>query len=150
MRYLLLPVVLLAACQEAKPIEEKKHEATEAAPVADHSATTHITTPCAILYSPDSIQLERLKKEAGEEAFFTISEDYQNYISDAKIFLEDKGVKIIEATSGKLSFEGKGKEPVVLNLSDTKYDWNAWYFNGKELKKIDLTDIEEEYRRVMN
>ncbi|PSL48246.1 hypothetical protein CLV51_1021111 [Chitinophaga niastensis] len=159
-KHLLLPVVFFAftACHESKaPIENSTATApppqeTPAKQDAVANATeskSQISTPCAIFYSPDSIQLAKLKKDNGEEAFYTIADDYQNYMTDARIFLEGKGVKILEPTGGKISFLSKSGSKTTLNLSDIKYSWEVWLFDGNALHKADVTDFEDEYHRYM-
>ncbi len=150
-KHLILPVTLLtfAACHESKTPEEKVP--TDAAPPAQTitESASQIKDPCAILHTPDSIQLEHLKKDNGEEAFYTINEDYQNYMADARAFLEEKGVKIIEPTGGKISFHAAKGGATTLNLSDVKYNWEMWLFDGDKLHKVDIMDIENEYKKYM-
>ncbi|MBO9728377.1 MAG: hypothetical protein J7623_07030 [Chitinophaga sp.] len=149
-KHLLLPVALLtlAACHESKVTEE--HTATAAAPPSDIPADAEkISQPCAILYAPDSARLEKLKKENGEEAFYTMADDNQNYLADARMFLEGKGVKIMAPNGGKLHFESKSGHTTTIDLSDPKYNWEAWLYDGNKVNKIDLTNIENEYLKYM-
>lgn len=150
-KHLILPLALITfyACQERKIPEEKIP--TDAAPPvqAVTESANQITRPCAILHTPDSIQLEHLKKDNGEEAFYTINEDYQNYMTDARAFLEEKGVKIIEPAGGNISFHSAKGSAATLNLSDVKYNWEMWLFDGDKLHKIDIMDIENEYKKYM-
>jgi len=149
--YLILSAALFTfyACHESKIPEEKI--STDAAPPVQTvtESDSQITRPCAILHTPDSIQLEQLKKDNGEEAFYTINEDYQSYMTDARAFLEGKGVKIIEPAGGKISFHSAKGNPATLNLSDVKYNWEMWLFDGDQLHKIDVMDIENEYKKYM-
>jgi hypothetical protein len=150
-KHLLLPVAIftLAACQESKTPEEK--EPTAAAPPQPTAAANgeQISHPCVVFYSPDSIQLEKLKKENGEEAFYTMADDHQNNMADARIFLEGKGVKILEPGNGKISFHSPSGNATTLDLSGSKYNWEAWIYDGSKLHKIDVTNIENEYKKYM-
>lgn len=151
-KHLLLPVALftLAACHESKVAEEQT--ATAAAPPSSSdvpAGAERISQPCAVLYAPDSIQLEKLKKENGEEAFYTMADDNQNYMADARIFLEGKGIKVMAPNGGKLHFESKSGHATTLDLNDPKYNWEAWLYDGNKVNKIDLTDIENEYLKYM-
>lgn len=149
--HLILPVALFtfAACHESKIPEEKVETAAAppATPVTE--SADQITHPCAVFHVPDSLQLEKLKKDNGEEAFYTINEDYQNYMTDAHAFLEEKGVKIIEPAGGKITFHAAKGGATTLNLSDVKYNWEMWLFDGEQLHKIDVMDIEKEYKKYM-
>ncbi|WP_089900359.1 hypothetical protein [Chitinophaga arvensicola] len=150
-KHLLLPVAFftLAACHESKIQEEKV--TTDAAPPAHPVTETadQITRPCAVFHYPDSMQLEKLKKDNGEEAFYTINEDYQSYMTDAHAFLEQKGLKIIEPAGGKIIFHSAKGSVSTLNLSDVKYNWEMWLFDGDTLHKVDVMDIENEYKKYM-
>lgn len=152
-KHLVLPVALFtfAACHESKVPEEKNQTASEPPQQTEVAAADakQISQPCVIFYSPDSIQLEKLKKENGEEAFYTIADDNQNYMADARIFLEGKGVKIIEPAGGKISFHSKNGGATTIDLSDPKYNWETWLYDGNKLNKIDITDIENEYKKYM-
>ncbi|WP_147243518.1 hypothetical protein [Chitinophaga flava] len=155
-RYL-FPISFLAivACHETKtPVES-----TDAAPPAQEAAkagnattasnTLQITEPCAVFYSPDSIKLEKIKKENGEEAFYTITDDNLNYFADSNIFLESKGVKTVTAQKGKISFTSKDGKTTTINLNDEKYTWEVFLFNGKTVTNADISDIENEYEKYM-
>lgn len=149
---LLLPIALFtfAACHESrKPTEKIETAAAPSEPTVSAAGAEKVSHPCAILYSPDSAQLAKLKKENGEEAFFTIADDNSNYLADARIFLEGKGVKIMEPTSGKMHFQSKTGNATTIDLSDPKYNWEVWLYDGNKLNKIDVTDIENEYKKYM-
>ena len=70
-------------------------------------------------------------------------------MADARIFLEGKGIKIIEPGKGKISFQSKSGQATALDLNDPKYGWEAWWYDGSKLQKIDVTDIENAYKRYM-
>ncbi|MBS0027136.1 hypothetical protein ACTJJ0_11405 [Chitinophaga sp. 22321] len=152
-KHLVLPVAFLtlAGCHNGKAPEEQ--EQTASAPplqnTGEHEAATKISHPCVVFYSPDSIQLEKLKKENGEEAFYTLADDNQNYMADARAFLEGKGIKIIEPGKGKISFQSKSGQAAMLDLNDPKYSWESWWYDGNKLHKIDMTDIEKAYKQYM-
>ncbi|WP_349317358.1 hypothetical protein [Chitinophaga sp. MM2321] len=156
-KHRLLPVLffIFAGCQESNaPVENK----TESAPTtldapapnpasATDANTLQITEPCAIFYSPDSTKLEKIKKENGEEAFYTIADDNQNYLTDSRVFLESKGVKIVDVTDGIISFRLNNGSTTVINLNDEKYRWEALLFDGNALHRMDITDIESSYNK---
>ncbi|NLU96049.1 hypothetical protein [Chitinophaga sp. Ak27] len=151
-KHLILPVVALSAftaCHDTKAPEEKVHTAFAPPQQAAVENEATITHPCAVLYSPDSIKLEKLKKDNGEEAFYTIADDNQNYMADARNFLEGKGVNILEPASGKLTFHSPKNHPTELDLNDKKYNWEIWLYDGNKLHKVDVTDIENEYAKYM-
>ncbi|WP_420982347.1 hypothetical protein [Chitinophaga sp. 30R24] len=151
--FLSVAFLTLMACHDSETTDEK--EPTTAAPIVAATVavtdanTQQITQPCAVFYSPDSAQLAKLQIDNGEEAFYTIADDYQNYMADARLFLEDKGLKIMEPTGGKISFRAKNGQVTTLNLGDLKYNWEVWLFDGNQLHKVDVTDIENEYKQYM-
>lgn len=149
---LLLPIALFtfAACHESRrPEEPVETAAAPPQPSVSAAGAEKVSHPCAIFHSPDSSQLEKLKKENGEEAFYTLADDNQNYMADARVFLEGKGIKIMEPSGGKINFQSKTGNATIIDLSDPKYNWEAWLYDGNKLNKIDVTDIENEYKKYM-
>lgn len=154
----LFPAVFLAvmACQEKKAPAESTdsappvQESTTPKPVAAAASNALVLSePCAVFYSPDTSKLEKLKKENGEEAFYTIADDNQNYMADSHIFVESKGLKIVDPEGGTINFRGKNGSITTINLDDAKYSWAVFLFDGNTVNKIDITDIEGEYAKYM-
>ncbi|WP_160715322.1 hypothetical protein [Chitinophaga solisilvae] len=153
---LAIVMLFLVACHT-----KKEHVVqTAAAPPTEQDAATNfntaansgdliITEPCAVFYSPDTAKLEKLKKENGEEAFYSIADDNINALTDSRTFLDSKGVKIVDATTGKITFRMKDGSITTINLQDEKYGWEVLLFNGHKVTDIDIANVEKEYDRLL-
>src|SRR6266849_6093915 len=90
----------------------------------------NITGPCAVFVAPTSSQIDSLKNKLGEVDFYTSVDDYMNYISKARTFLETKKLAIINKDAvGILKFQktdGKIFEQKVQGMI-----WSIILFNGK-------------------
>ncbi|WP_144695860.1 hypothetical protein [Chitinophaga vietnamensis] len=145
-------ILLLGACQHPHAPELPTANAAPAASVktvAEDPKALKITRRCAVFYAPDEHKLAKLKKENGEEAFYTIADDNQHYLSDSRQFLADKGIEIVDATNGALSFRPTGGKPQQLNLDEEQYNWGVLIFDGKSVHKADITNIEGEYEKYL-
>jgi hypothetical protein len=141
----LLPVALLAlmACHQTPDTTDT----TDAAPPA-HTTVRVITEPCVVFYSPDARKQEKLKQENGEEGFYALANDNENCLSDCRDFLQNKTLRPVDAEGGKITFRHQDGGATVIDLDDPKYTWEVFFFDGKKVTNIDITDIESEYNKV--
>lgn len=119
--------------------EDKKEEDTLSYKVSylidyvpDSSLTFDADSTKVVFISPDSLEIEHMKQEYGEEDFYTIADDNLYYDYEAYEFLKEKEFeyKSTDKRFVKLIKES-GKEIFV----DThKYDenWGVIIFNGKD------------------
>src|SRR5471030_2376653 len=118
----------LTACKNSgtKKRSTKKHVAkTEIAKGYD----SLITTPCAVLISPTSYQIDTMKKRQGED-FYTAADDYVYYMSQSGSYLDSiKEKQVIKSAKGVLAFKTNTGEIFRLKL-DTLY-WSILLFNGR-------------------
>jgi hypothetical protein len=110
--------------------------------------TLTITEKCAVFYSPDSAQIEKEKKLAGEEDFYTIADDAVNYSSDAHVFLDSVNLKTVDIDTQKvIRFISADKTQKLIKLSKRTDLWGIYFFDPKKKPRwVDMTDIEEEYK----
>ncbi len=108
-----------------------------------------IQNKCAVIYNPDSLKIEIMKK-SGEENFYTAADDAMYYISQTRAFLEKHYVEVIETDSHVVDFYINGKSITRFDLSGRDKVWGIILFNGTD-KPIDsdLTNIEPDYERIM-
>lgn len=155
-RYYFFPFVLLAfaGCQSAAtaPVAAKDTITVTAAPVPQqHARAVVIEEACAVICTPDNRKLELLKKENGEEGFYTISDDNNYYLANARSFLENKGIRLMEVSSGLLQFKQQNGTFTSIQLDDEQYGWEIFLFNGRTAPvKADITDIEGSFARLQH
>jgi hypothetical protein len=118
--------------------------------IRNHDDTVFVNDRCAVLYEPDSLQIEKAKKETGEDTFYIGTDDYLYYMNKVEEFLDSQKVKILQVKTEKyLLF----RSPTELRLvkKDTLQDlWGVFLFNpSKGIRKADIMSIETEYDDFM-
>jgi len=66
--------------------------------------TLIVNQVCAVLFHPDSVGIEKLKKENNEEDFYTIADDNLYYIAGAREYLEERSIRTIDTNKRFLRF----------------------------------------------
>jgi len=90
--------------------------------------------------------MRQLKREFGEQSFPGIAATNEQYMNEARQFLTEKKVKIINTSQYHLNFTKANGEVFPVNLNYSKYAWEIFLFNGfDDPVKIDLTNIRGEY-----
>ena len=108
-----------------------------------------ITNSCVIIISPTEKKVDSLKTLNGEDDFYTIADDNQWYIGNARIYLDSIKAKSINSESkGRLKFKLESGEISEVDLNS--FDWGILLFDGKN-KPIDadITTFETEYNKYM-
>jgi len=109
-----------------------------------------ITFPCAIVISPTSQKLEKLKKENSEDEFYTIVDDNQYYIALSTQYLDSVKVRILHRNSeGSLIF--KTTHGIMFEFQADSVYWGVLLFNGRAKPlKADMTDINQDFESYMS
>ncbi len=106
---------------------------------------TIISDKAGIFVGPDSIQIEQLKNDLGEEDFYTVADDNNYYESEARDFLEQKYIKVVYPKTQYLRFKtSTGKEYIFDTKSKANRGWLTILFNPKKESPIivSLADID--------
>lgn len=146
--YLILICVCTFAACGGKDQEQEKTEAPSAA-VASLVATDTLTidSKAAVLYQPDSAQMEKRMQAVGEEDFRAGADDYIYYMNTSAEYLEKKGLKILDARGKNyVRFLSSDKTAKVIKLDTLPELWGIYFFDPmKKPYLADITDIEVEY-----
>lgn len=89
---------------------------------------------------PDSLEIEKMKVEMGETDFYTMTDDIMYYQSKLFNILDSLKIKYIH-TDKKLIEINTPNKIVRFNADSTPIKWNYFYFNGKEIKEMELFDL---------
>ena len=118
----------------------------------DNSDTLVIDRKAAVFYSPDTTQIERRKKEVGEDNFYAGADDYLNYMQTSQDFLDSVNLPIVDAKDNKyLKFIRFDKVQNVVKMDTLPELWGIYLFNpSKKEKLVDMTMIDEEYKNYFN
>lgn len=111
--------------------------------------TIIIKNKTAILYEPTDKSIENRKKESKEEDLYTVADDDIFYIYESEKYLKSKNINVISIKNNKvLKFVSSNKTITFINLSEENEIWGMYFFDSKkQVKKVDMTSIEEEYKR---
>jgi|GEM_PF-7018607 len=157
MRYLIPALYLLTliflACRENEPVAEPKpvaviHENTNAATKND---TLWLTEKCAVQFIHDTLQLERMKQQMGDD-FYTVADDANFYSAEASAFLDSVKIPVRYIKNTKyLAFETNYKMAQIVK-TDTLTLFNLFLFDPKNVSPMlaDITNIREEYDHFIN
>ncbi len=113
--------------------------------------TLVINSKCALVYEPTEKNIEKRKKEVGEEDFYVGADDFLYYINESTEFLKSKNVTIVTTENDKkLKFILNDGSVVIKNLDLEKDIFGIYLFDTKsEPKKIDIVSTKEEYETYM-
>jgi hypothetical protein len=101
---------------------------------------------CAILIYPTEEQIEAMKKEVGEDDFYTIADDSQFYLGMAIEKIDSVGIKTATAGGQWLRLKGQAQTWDLDIRKKNLPEWNVIFFNTtkepKIISAIDLTTTE--------
>ncbi|HWY37665.1 MAG TPA: hypothetical protein VNY73_03835, partial [Bacteroidia bacterium] len=116
-------------------------------PLGKDQDITVIKSSCAIFINPSDEQVERMKKENGEEDFATIADDQVYYTSEALNFLKNNKFDCITPDTRFLKFVTPDSEFVFDTRALVSYGWLSILFNSDSLPKIvSPADMEATYK----
>lgn len=109
--------------------------------------TIFIKEKCAVFISCTPEEIEREKKEYGEENFYIGTDDVNYYDFEARNFLENNKIKIVNVNNQKvIVFHSKKGNFTILRDTISKIS-STYLFEPNQLPKhISYIDIEDEYK----
>lgn len=116
-----------------------------------NSDTLIIDKKSAVLYAPDSLQIEK-QKAISEQDFYTVADDNLYYMHGAREFLDSIKVTILDARDKRfLKFISSDKTQQIIKLDTLKELWGIYLFDpAKKPKQADILSITEEYNNYFN
>ena len=131
----------------SKKIENRKVENTETTKNVIDTIT--VKSKFAIIIEPTEKQIEKRKKEVGEEDFYIGADDYMFYLNESTKTFNKNKLKVLNIKNDKIiNFELENGNNAILELNDKDELWQIYLFDPKlKPKKIDMTDSENEYKK---
>lgn len=112
-----------------------------------YSDTVVINTSAAVFFKPDSIQLIEFKRQTTETAFEANKHDGFYQQRNGHLFLQNKNVRIVDASRAKYLLFMNNKKDTLINLDGLPELWGIYFFQpSKHPRLIDMMDIEREYK----
>jgi hypothetical protein len=95
-----------------------------------------IDSTCAVLIYPTNQQVDKMKKEYGEEDFYIVADDGNYYQGTAVGMLDSLKVSSISAEKNVLKFVGKDTLWLVDIRKEGAPEWNIIFFNRKKSPEV--------------
>ena len=156
MKYTLAALFLLIQlrCADSRPEGDQAKESAEDAilkktkPGSSYSDTIKITSSAAVFYSPDSMQLEKIKAITDTMTFEGTMHDCFYQVRNSRNILNKsyKQVQILEVKNARyIAFEKINGEKEYVDLNSQNDPCGLFIFNGnKSHRLVDMTNIETE------
>ena len=129
-----------------KKVENKKNDNAEIS--KNRIDTIVVKNQTAIIIEPTDTQIEKRKKEVGEEDFYIEADDYMWYLNESTETFRKNKLNVLNIKNGKtIKFEMENGNNAILELNGEDILWQIYLFDPKlKPKKIDMTDSENEYK----
>lgn len=129
-----------------KKIENKKNDHAEIS--KNINDTIVIKNQTAIIIEPTEKQIEKRKKEVGDEVFYIGADDYMWYLNESTETFHNNKLNVLNIKNGKIiKFEMENGNNSILESNAEDELWQIYLFDPKlKPKKIDMTDSENEYK----
>ena len=117
-------------------------------PVMNNTDTLFIDKNAAVYYRPDSLQMEKWKKQVGEKDFETVADDWSSYMNSSNEYLKTTKLPVEDASDKKVLKFVKANKSVTLVLLDTLSNfWGYYLFSTtKEPEFVDIVTMEQSYK----
>jgi hypothetical protein len=137
---------ILSADTTRKADTSKTQIATQTS--SSSTDTLTIERKAAVFYQPDSLQIEKHMKQAGEADFRAGMDDYIYYINTSAEYLEKQGLPVIDAKNKKyLKFVMADNKEKLIKLDTLEELWGMYLFDPKKKPYYaDIIEIEEDYK----
>lgn len=127
------------------PIKQSVKQLLKTKPSATFFDTLKINFVAAVFYSPDSLQLQKIKLNTDPGAFAANMHEYENLMRNARLIIKRnfKQLKIIEAKNVRyLLFTGSNKKENCIDL-DKNYDpYGLYIFNRQKAPQlVDMANV---------
>ena|ERR1700733_13573062 len=147
---IILSLLIFSGCTHNDHTGDNAHgysSGKDSATIVENSDTLTIDRKAAVFYSPDSLQIEKRKKDIGEDNFYVGADDYLNYLNISENFLDSVKLPIMDAKDNKyLKFIRDNNSQTVIRLDTLPELWGIYFFDpAKKEKWVDITTIDEEY-----
>ncbi len=129
-----------------KKVENNKNDTVEIS--KNRIDTIVVKNQTAIIIEPTDKQIEKRKKEVGEQDFYIGADDYIWYLNESyEIFRKNK-LNVLNIKNDKIiKFEMKNGNNTILELNGESELWQIYLFDPNlKPKKIHMTDSENEYK----
>lgn len=139
-------LILLASCNNQKANKELPN----VKPILStniNTDTLFVRGRAAIFYEPDSLRIERRKKEIGDQDFNTGAGDYLYYMHLSQEFIDSVKLPILTNKNKKfIKFISNDSSKQLVIIDTLPELWGVYFFEpSKKSKQVDIVSIAQEY-----
>lgn len=149
-----LAAILNSSCSDsAQPTNQqqndtKNNKAKKSKPPSSYSDTIKINSAAAVFFSPDSLQLEKIKTITEPMIFESQAHEYFYQMRNSRIVLQKyyPGVKIIDVKNARyLQFINQDGKELYYDLNTQNDPFGVFLFDGSKSPVLaDMTNIDSE------
>lgn len=150
---LLLTLMAVISCSappgktEQDPAGNSDITRSRTKPASSYADTIEISSLSAVFYSPDSVQLERIKAVTDTSIFKSIMHDCFYQMRNARMVIKKyyPGVKIIEIRNARYLLFNKNGSPEYIDLDKKNDQCGLFLSDGHQPPRlVDMTNIDSE------
>ncbi len=104
--------------------------------------TFNIDRKSIIEIAPDSLAIEKLKKEMGEDDFYTIAGDWAYYQAQLGALSDSLNINFISTEKRRVEIRTPNKT-VRFDADTASKPWNYFYFDGEKLSRKSIFELLE-------
>jgi hypothetical protein len=116
---------------------------------ASSNDTLTINTRTAVFVEQDSTMIQKRRHALGDHDFQIGLDDYAYYAQEAFNYFEKNNIPFKEARGKSfIRFVNENGATQIIRVDSLEELWTIWLFQpGKEARRADMTDIEQECRQ---
>lgn len=139
-------LILLAGCNNQKAKNELTNTRLDRS-TNFNTDTLFVTGRVAVFYEPDTLRIQKRKKEVGDQEFNTGAGDYLYYMHLSREFIDSVKLPILTTKNKKYIKFILNDSSMQLVIIDTLPElWGVYFFEpSKKSKNVDIISIAEEY-----
>ncbi len=115
--------------------------------IISNNDTLTVDITCAVIVFADSLQIEKRKKELGQD-FYVGADDYAFYLNETQEYFDNIKLKTIHCDGKKfLKFVYADNRQELIDLTNLDELWKVYLFDPRrKSKSVDMVMIDEEYK----
>jgi hypothetical protein len=141
-------LILLASCNNQKANKELANTMPDLS-TNINTDTLFVRGRVAVFFEPDTLRIEKRKKEIGDQDFNTGAGDYLYYMHLSREFIDSVKLPILNTKNKKfIKFISNDSSKQLVIIDTLPELWGVYFFEpSKKSKQVDIISIAEEYSK---
>lgn len=118
----------------------------------ENNDTLFVDEKCSIFIIPDTLEIEKFKKNVNEGDFYAGTGDYLYYMNETSETINSKKLKQVNCTGKKfIKFIFRNGNQKTIDIANRQDLWMVYLFDLTSMpKQIDILNSNEEYENYFN